>query len=340
MEQYNESVNSFMKPLLNDEYILPVISLVVAIYAALAQPKTPNFLYKLFQNPLFRLVAISYIAYRSTKNFQSAVLIAAAFLSIMQLINKGSLNFLTDNFSNSSTNDVNFSEYFSEDVYPVHDEPVLDFSQDDTGLLAEHFASNEEYSDEHNMEQEYYNETFSNDEHCVQGDEHCAQDDEHFADVTTQPAKATAAAKKAEHHNMHHQFHCDCDDSDSDSDDEHEHSKVPKQTGKPTATTQAAKKDKFGNVYFEHFADVTTQPAKQTAAAKKAEHHNMHHQFHCDCDDSDSDSDDEHEHSKVPKQTGKPTATTQAAKKEKFANSYMLREGPHGSCGSSDFASF
>jgi len=53
MEQYNESVNSFMKPLLNDEYILPVISLVVAIYAALAQPKTPNFLYKLLSRSGF-----------------------------------------------------------------------------------------------------------------------------------------------------------------------------------------------------------------------------------------------------------------------------------------------
>jgi len=351
MEQYNESVNRFMKPLFDDEYLLPVVSLVVAIYAALAQPKTPNFLYKLFQNPLFRLVAISYIAYRSTKNFQSSVLIAAAFLSTMQLINKGSLNFLTDNFTNSSTGTVNFPEYFSDDAVPVHDEPLLDFSQDDTHLLAEHFANDPQCAtgdercahDEHNMGLE----EFSENEHNAH-DEHNMGLEE-FADAAKPTAKATAAAKKAEHHHMHHRHHCDCEDSDdSDSEDDHQHSRVPKQTskptskptGKPVATTQAAKKDKFGNVYFEQFADAAKPTA---AAAKKAEHHKMHHQFHCDCEDSDdSDSEDDHQHSRVPKHTGKPTgkpvAKTQAAKKEKFGNE--LREAPSGSCGTPEFASF
>jgi hypothetical protein len=130
-----------MKPLLDDEYLFPIISLIVAIYAVLARPKTPKFLYNLFQNPLFRLVAISYIAYRSTKNFQSALLIAAAFLSTMHFINKGSLNFLADNFTNSSNTTSDFTEYFDPDATPANDEPVLDFAYDDNGLLAENFAN-------------------------------------------------------------------------------------------------------------------------------------------------------------------------------------------------------
>ena len=186
MEQYNESVNSFMKPLLNDEYLFPIISLIVAIYAALARPKTPKFLYNLFQNPLFRLVAISYIAYRSTKNFQSALLIAAAFLSIMHLINKGSLNFLADSFTNSSNTTADFTEYFNQDATPVHDEPILDFAYDDNSLLAERFGDmegdlNEEerFGDESDLNEE---ERFGDDGTYMEEERSDLNEEERFGD--------------------------------------------------------------------------------------------------------------------------------------------------------------
>ena len=214
MEQYNESVNSFMKPLLNDEYLFPIISLIVAIYAALARPKTPKFLYNLFQNPLFRLVAISYIAYRSTKNFQSALLIAAAFLSIMHLINKGSLNFLADSFTNSSNTTADFTEYFDQDATPVHDEPILDFAYDDNSLLAERFGDmegdlNEEerFGDENDLNEE---ERFGDDGTYMEeersdlneeerfGDENDLNEEERFGDSksTSKVVATTAVVKK------------------------------------------------------------------------------------------------------------------------------------------------
>ena len=54
---------------------------------------------KLFQNPVFRLAMISYIIYRGNKDPQLAVMIAAAFLITMHMINKQKI----ENFAHGAT---------------------------------------------------------------------------------------------------------------------------------------------------------------------------------------------------------------------------------------------
>jgi len=87
-EQFDSVVNDNLGWIHTNKYVLPVVSLFLGMYAALARPKLPNFLVKLFENPVFRLVMISYIIYRGNQDPQLSLMIAAAFLITIHMVNK------------------------------------------------------------------------------------------------------------------------------------------------------------------------------------------------------------------------------------------------------------
>ena len=88
MNSFDSLVNNNLGWVHENKYVLPVISLILGLYAALARPKLPKFIEKLFENPVFRLLMISYIIYRGNQDPQLSVMIAAAFLITMHMINK------------------------------------------------------------------------------------------------------------------------------------------------------------------------------------------------------------------------------------------------------------
>lgn len=97
-----ESISNFsekMNQLINNNFdsfnesrigkvIVPIVSLILILYVASVRPKLPSYVEKLFVNPVFRLVIISYIIYRAGSCPQTALLIAAAFLITLHMINK------------------------------------------------------------------------------------------------------------------------------------------------------------------------------------------------------------------------------------------------------------
>ena len=97
MEQFNTVVNQNLGWVHENKYVLPVLSLFLGMYAALARPKLPNFIGRLFENPVFRLIVISYIIYRGNKDPQLSLMIAAAFLITMHMINKKYVESLNNN---------------------------------------------------------------------------------------------------------------------------------------------------------------------------------------------------------------------------------------------------
>ena len=88
MNSFDSLVNKNLGWVHENKYVLPVISLVLGVYAALARPKLPKFIEKLFENPIFRLLMISYIIYRGNQDPQLSIMIAAAFLVTIHMINK------------------------------------------------------------------------------------------------------------------------------------------------------------------------------------------------------------------------------------------------------------
>lgn len=88
MEDFNSVVNENLGWVHTNKYVLPVVSLFLGLYVALARPKLPKYIERLFENPVFRLVVISYILYRGNNDPQLSLMIAAAFLITMHMINR------------------------------------------------------------------------------------------------------------------------------------------------------------------------------------------------------------------------------------------------------------
>ena len=76
---------SFDKFMLNP-YFATIVTIILTIYASLASPNLPNFIKKLFNNSIFKILIISFIAYRANKNPQLSLLISICFVITLNLI--------------------------------------------------------------------------------------------------------------------------------------------------------------------------------------------------------------------------------------------------------------
>lgn len=107
MERYSEQFDSIVNKNLGwvhqNKYVLPVLSLFLAVYVALARPVLPKFIAKLFENPVFRLLMISYIIYRGNRDPQLSLMIAAAFLITIHMLNRQKVNELSKSTTQNNT---------------------------------------------------------------------------------------------------------------------------------------------------------------------------------------------------------------------------------------------
>jgi hypothetical protein len=91
MEQFNTLVNDRLGWIHEHKYVLPCIIAFLGMYGALARPKIPSYIEKLFQNSIFRMVVISYVIYRGNSDPQLSLTIVAVFLLVMHTINKNNI---------------------------------------------------------------------------------------------------------------------------------------------------------------------------------------------------------------------------------------------------------
>lgn len=76
---------SFDRFMLNP-YFATIVTIILTMYATLASPNLPNFLKNLFNNSIFKILIISFIAYRANKNPQFSLLISICFVITLNLI--------------------------------------------------------------------------------------------------------------------------------------------------------------------------------------------------------------------------------------------------------------
>ena len=88
MEKFNTIVNDNLSWVHSNKIIFSLISLILAIYFIQARPKLPTYVEKVFENSVFRFLVISFIVYQSNKDPQLSIMISAAFLITMHMINK------------------------------------------------------------------------------------------------------------------------------------------------------------------------------------------------------------------------------------------------------------
>jgi hypothetical protein len=91
MEKFNTIVNDNLSWVHSNKIIFSLISLILAIYFIQARPKLPTYVEKVFENVFFRYVVIAFIIYQANKDFQLSLMISAAFLITMHMINKQSV---------------------------------------------------------------------------------------------------------------------------------------------------------------------------------------------------------------------------------------------------------
>ena len=119
MNSFSETFNIYTDKGLSwvhsNKYSVSTISLFLAIYAALVRPTLPSYVRKLFMNPVFRLVVIAYIIYRTNENPQVAVMIALAFLVTMHLVNRQEVEGFAKIVDKiSSMSQTNCRKYYNE----------------------------------------------------------------------------------------------------------------------------------------------------------------------------------------------------------------------------------
>ncbi len=88
------------KSINSEQFVLPIITLFISIYVSVARPTLPNFVIKLFENPIFRLIIISYIVYRDNNNndYVLSLFVASVFLITIHMINKQKIKKISNDF--------------------------------------------------------------------------------------------------------------------------------------------------------------------------------------------------------------------------------------------------
>lgn len=89
-------VDKTMKSIFSNKYYSAIITLIIVLYGALAGPKLPKFVTKLFNNMIFRVVFLTLIVYKGNKDLTTSISIAVGFLITVQIL--GEQKFL-ENFT-------------------------------------------------------------------------------------------------------------------------------------------------------------------------------------------------------------------------------------------------
>src|ERR1700722_13793419 len=75
-----------LKKIVNNPYLVGLITVITVLYASLARPNVPPGLAKLFDSPLFKMIFYALIVLLMTQNLQVALVVAIAFYILMSML--------------------------------------------------------------------------------------------------------------------------------------------------------------------------------------------------------------------------------------------------------------
>ena len=117
-------VDKSMKSIFENKYFSAIITLIIVLYGALAGPKLPKFVTKIFNNTIFRVLFLTLIVYKGNKDLTLSIAIAVGFLITIQII--GEQKFL-ENFGSKNHDDDDDHDHDHDD----DDEEEDDEEEDD-----------------------------------------------------------------------------------------------------------------------------------------------------------------------------------------------------------------
>ena len=103
MVELVKSLKKMLDPnyLVQNTYLFAVLSIFLGMYGPRLHMKLPDSIKNLFNNPLFRGVVLFLIAYLSSSNFQSSIVITVIFLVTMNMLHTSKVleDFQNEGFS-------------------------------------------------------------------------------------------------------------------------------------------------------------------------------------------------------------------------------------------------
>lgn len=92
MDQFDNTVKNLLSVVDNNEYLSAALSLFLILYAGLAAPKLPEYIARLFDNPLFKLLVFFLIAYSAKKNPTVAIIAAVGLMVSLHTLSRYKVN--------------------------------------------------------------------------------------------------------------------------------------------------------------------------------------------------------------------------------------------------------
>ena len=79
-------VNKKLTSIFENKYSSTILITFLVLYGGMAAPKLPGFIKKLFENPVFKIIILSLVAYTGNRDPQFALMIAVAFTVTLNMI--------------------------------------------------------------------------------------------------------------------------------------------------------------------------------------------------------------------------------------------------------------
>ena len=83
-----EHIERTMSAVFENKYSSTVLTVIILLYASLASPKLPNFIIKVFENPVFRVLFLSLIVYKGNRDPVFSIMIATVFTLVTNMISQ------------------------------------------------------------------------------------------------------------------------------------------------------------------------------------------------------------------------------------------------------------
>ena len=141
VERFDSSVSNLMSYVDNNEYISAALALFLVLYASLAAPKLPEYIARLFENPIFKLLIFFLIAYSAKKNPTVAIIAAIGLMVSLHTLNRFKVNkkmlsmIRQEEAMNAELNSINYQDNYEAQGEHMSDEEIAMIEQQ---AMAEH----------------------------------------------------------------------------------------------------------------------------------------------------------------------------------------------------------
>lgn len=92
MDQFDRTVSGALSVIDNNPYLSTSLSLFLVLYAGLAAPQLPEYVARMFDNQLFKLLIFFLVAYSSRKNPTIAIIAAVGLMVSLHTLTKFKVN--------------------------------------------------------------------------------------------------------------------------------------------------------------------------------------------------------------------------------------------------------